>query len=480
MIRMKKTYTDDALREILTASIQNKTVDTRIAETLEQIRQSKSGHRDREKTQNKKRKASYEVSFEKERNSSGRRTYQSKNRPVNRMGKWRKAAYGTGAAAAVILVSLCIFVANPSMAADIPILGNIFLKVQEFFPFGKMPEDETTKLYQEKADQETEGDSVNEGEEVNSVSNGNKEKNADVPTAENAYLYQDSDQGITITFTEYYASNQAVFFGVCIENEEAFPAFATMGDTNYQLIQVNTREEYSFRDAGDTELSNFRNIEGRLTDAHTFVGVMRIDYDSINVDARKYNAAYDEAEAKGEETPTITAETWDQYMELYEVPDNFEMQMKIQRLQGYCKEEIDAENGTRYKVRGEWAFDTVRIQKSNEGAQTIEINEVNEQGIGIERIEISPVELTLHMIQPADYLLYGVVLDKDGRLLTVSSGNAYELAITGHDVSTVTIYVCDYVEYMDEIKGYELESDEKMRSALEEKCLFKKEIDTGR
>ena len=64
--------------------------------------------------------------------------------------------------------------------------------------------------------------------------------------------YQAQSQGITITFTEYYASNQAVFVGVRIENDEEFPEFATMGDGNYQLIQVSTQEEYSFR---DTEIS---------------------------------------------------------------------------------------------------------------------------------------------------------------------------------------------------------------------------------
>lgn len=457
---MKKIYTDDALREILKAPIQNRTVDTRIAETLEQIRRNKSGH--------------------KERNASGRQTYQGKNRPANRPGKWRKAAYGTGTAA-VILVALCIFVANPSMAAEIPILGDIFLKVQEFFPFGKMPEDETTKLYQEKPSQGegTGEDFASKGEGENFVPDGSNENNSDVLTVENGCLYRDSDSGITVTFTEYYASNQAIYFGVCIENEESFPAFATMGETNYQLIQVNTKEQYSFRDTGDTEVSGFRNIEGRLTDAHTFMGVMRIDYDSINVDSRKYSAACDEAEAKGEELPTITEKKRSQYMEIYKVPDTFEIRMKIECLQGYCKE-VDEENGNRYKVRGEWEFDTVGIQKSDKDVKTIEIQEVNAQGIGIERIEISPVELTIHIIEPADHLLYGVVFDRNGRLLTAGSNNAYELAITGHDISTVTVYICDYDEYMDEIKAYDLESDEKLRNVLEEKCLFKKEIDTGR
>ena len=44
---MKKTYSEDDLRDILTVSIQNETVDDRIAKTLESIGQD--AHRDSEK-----------------------------------------------------------------------------------------------------------------------------------------------------------------------------------------------------------------------------------------------------------------------------------------------------------------------------------------------------------------------------------------------------------------------------------------------
>ncbi|MDE6846376.1 MAG: DUF4179 domain-containing protein [Lachnospiraceae bacterium] len=438
---MKKNYSDNDLIKILgTASVQNEVIDIRIRETLESIRQGKAETVGKEEKADRKRTASAR-----------------EKQPHRRKHKARrKIAYGLGTVAAVVFVSVGICVANPSLAANIPILGNIFTKVQEVFPFGKMPEDETKKLYEDKS---VESAADNSGESAQ----------------DEGFIYQDQYNGITITFTEYYASNQAIFFGVCIESEEAFPAFAVMGDTDYQLIQANTKEQYSFR---NTEVGGVRNIEGRLEDAHTFAGIMRVDYDSINIDDSKYEAACREAEEKDEELPAVTEETWDLYMDRYEVPETFEVQIKIESLRGYCREEIDAENGNQYKVSGSWEFSPCRIEKSIADIQTIQVGKVNEQGIGLDMIEISPVELTLHTIEPANRLTFAVALDKEGKKLASGSSNAYELATTGHDISTVTVYICDYNEYMDEIKAYALEDDKKFRNMLEERALFKTVVDT--
>lgn len=441
--QMKNTYSDSELRDILSgASIENSVVDTRIVETFQQIRQRK------------------------------------KRKPA-----WRRIAYGLGTVAAVLLLSFGICAANPSLAVNIPILGNIFAKVQEVFPFGRIPEDETTKLYDEDGNVADSSNSdgrnpymiVGSDSEVSSVPAENKAAGNE-GGSDKDFLYRAESDGITVTFTEYYASNQAIFVGVCIESEEAFPKFAVMGDTNYQLIQAGTNEQYSFR---DTPHSDYRNIEGKLEDAHTFIGIMRMDYDTINVNSSKYEAACDEAEAKGEELPELNAETWDQYMELYEIPEEFEMQLQIKYLRGYCLEKINEESGNSYRVCGNWEFPAMTVRMSDKDVRTIHVNEVNEQGIGVEKIELSPVELTIHIIEPANRLTYAAVLDKDGRMLTESSGNAYELATVGHDVSTVTIYVCDYDEYMDEIKADGVRDDPgKYQSALEERALFKKVIDT--
>ena len=42
--------------------------------------------------------------------------------------------------------------------------------------------------------------------------------------------YQVSDQGYTITLTDYYATNQAIFLGVKMESEEGFPEMSADSD----------------------------------------------------------------------------------------------------------------------------------------------------------------------------------------------------------------------------------------------------------
>lgn len=73
-------------------------------------------------------------------------------------------------------------------AREIPILGTIFAKVADVFPFGNLPEEESSVLYEEE-------DS----------------------------LYQVKDGGITVTLEQEYVSNQALFIGVRIESEEPIP-----------------------------------------------------------------------------------------------------------------------------------------------------------------------------------------------------------------------------------------------------------------
>ena len=53
-------------------------------------------------------------------------------------------------------------------------------------------------------------------------------------------------------------------------------------------------------------------------------------------------------------------------------------------------------------------------------------------------------------------------------------GSSEALPIYGHDISTVTVYICDYVEYMDELKG---KADQPgFKDLLEERAVYKKEV----
>ena len=53
--------------------------------------------------------------------------------------------------------------------------------------------------------------------------------------------YQVSDQGYTITLTDYYATNQAIFLGVKMESEEGFPEMSADSDGKSQIMIATRR-----------------------------------------------------------------------------------------------------------------------------------------------------------------------------------------------------------------------------------------------
>lgn len=401
----------------------------------------------------------------------------------NKVKAWKKVIGGFGAAAAAFILAVVFCAANPSLASEIPVLGSIFNKMQGIFTFGGIPQDEITYL------QEEQDAGVDESESMDSRSSSSigqmmLEQSvgaADIwETSDNTVQsrYQAADQGLTVMLTEYYASNQAVFIGVKVESDEAFPEMVTFAaDPHYQLLQLYTTETYSFRDEADT-VNGFRHLEGRLVDEHTFEGVMRIDYDSIRMDYRKYDAACAEADAKGELDTMMDADVRDDLITEYEVPDSFQMQLQINGFRGYVSTDVQEEED--YRVKGTWFIpDALDIRQSTENSAVIRIDETNAEGIGLEYIELSSVELTLHLIQNGDRLTVAVAFDKDGRRIQNGGTNFHALAIYGHDISVINVYVCDYDEYMDELKGIGLQQgDEVFREVLEERALYKKTIET--
>lgn len=394
---------------------------------------------------------------------------------------------GLSSVAAVLVLTFTFCVMNPVMAMEIPVLGGLFAKVAEFFSFGRLPEEEVTELYtQEDLDMKTQEDL------------GVKTQEA---------LYQKTDNGITISLTEQYASNQAVYVGMCIENEQGFPELQVNQDGS-QYLRIKTLENYSFR---ADEINSYRTIEGKFEDAHTFIGIMRIDYSEIDKDDRKYQEAYRQAQERGEEL-ALTMENYSEYIDQYQIPETFSMELDISKVVGYLanptmpeemngvqgQEEMTDEEWEAYMKSlpdewyqfpnsyenwwqdGTWKYD-LNITKKDSNAKVIQVNETNAQGIGLESLEISSVEMTLNTIEPVGMMTFAVALDANGNKIESGGGNADELAIEGHDISKVFIYICDYDQYMDELKGYGVPGNGNSKSfqeVLEEHALFKTVVST--
>lgn len=269
--------------------------------------------------------------------------------------------------------------------------------------------------------------------------------NAGISSMENStetaepMCYQASDQGYTITLTDYYATNQAIFLGVKIESENGFPEMSSSGDGESEIM-VATLEEYSFR-SGDP-VHGGRPIRGQLVDEHTFLGMLRIDYKSIQTGDQGY---YEE------------------------IPEEMTLQLEIPYFFLYPK------GASKETVHGSWKFPELSVSQSDKGVQVIEINETNAAGFGLEKIEVSPVELTVYDISPEDHLVMTVVLDKEGRKLAYAGNNANELITSGYDISEITVYLYDYEEYM-EIKGLAFKDLTAFRDTLEKNALYEKKI----
>ena len=227
------------------------------------------------------------------------------------------------------------------------------------------------------------------------------------------------------------------------------------------------------------------------------------------MDDRKYQEAVKNADKEGR--PIIDDSTYSQYMEEYEIPETFTMKLDITNVVGdldeplpleeeKSQEELERMNDEEWQAymktlpqewydypnryqnwwqEGDWSYE-LTITKKDSASRVIEVNKTNSAGIGIKSIELSAVEMTLNTIEGGDTI--AVALDADGNKIENGSSNVYELAIAGHDISKVYIYICDWDEYMDEIKGYGVsgnQHDKSFKEVLEERALFKTVVETG-
>ncbi|MDE6942368.1 MAG: hypothetical protein K2P40_15715, partial [Lachnospiraceae bacterium] len=386
-----------------------------------------------------------------------------------------------------LMVTFCVM--NPVLASGIPVLGGIFSRIADIFSFGQLPGEDTVVLYQEGGDASKDGEAS--GEE----------------SVRDTTVYQKTSGDITITLTEEYATNQAVYIGVNVRNAQAFPEMALFTDGT-QCLSMKTVEQYSFR--SDT-IQSLRLIEGKFVDAQTFEGILRIDYSEINKDERKYIQAYEEAIAAGEEL-LLTGENYAQYVDEYEIPETFTMKLDISNIVGdlaqplpfpsegqKSEEELENMSDEEWQAymktlpqecfdypnqyenwwqEGSWTYDLTITQKDS-ASRVIEVNQTNGAGIGVRSIKLSAVEMTLDTTESEDTI--AVALDANGNKIE-GGYSSNTLAIAGHDISKVYIYICDYDAYMDEIKGYGIPGNDLGRSfqeVLEERALFKTVVETG-
>ena len=174
-------------------------------------------------------------------------------------------------------------------------------------------------------------------------------------------------------------------------------------------------------------------------------------------------------------TPDIPQDLWDEYNQkmaehgistddadyesLTEEQKNLEHQFFTEMWNEYYERYPEANEGdNRYNswtLKGDWKFN-VDVEKNTSDTVEKDVNVVDENGDGVLSITKTPFEITMKMQDP-ETKYFAVMLDANGDIMPyggVANSNADTYAIQDRDVSTVYIYLCDYYEYMDELKGY--------------------------
>lgn len=316
-----------------------------------------------------------------------------------------------------------------------------------------------------------------------------------------------------MTLSELYCNDQALYMTLELTSEKAFPVseIFTDSENNQPNIGFLTSEKYSFNDKSQDQLYY---LEGKFVDDYTYAGIIRIDYKQaskvVSDEAlQEYNTAYQAAEAEGRDPMKEDIQLDVQNLD---VPDNFKLNLDIQKIiaykanpdvwdSGYTGDELEAMSDEEWKNvmkqqpadwnqfpndheniwwDGSWNFDLdINVDRSR--TKMIEINTENENGVGIASVEITPFELKVNQLNEGSTKTadtFPVVLDANGKMLPYgNSGYVTDYAVRGVDISKIDIYLCDYIEYMDEIKGHKTEDN--FKQILDEKAVYHTTVETG-
>lgn len=409
-----------------------------------------------------------------------------------------------GGMAAVLAAGFIVCVANPVMAKELPVVGGLFAQLQDKVSFFGNFADKATPLVDPVSEEAADATDVNVSER----------------------LYTVKENGLEISFSEVYANDQAVYLTMTAKNDEPFPDTMMMQETDKPIISLTSDYSYSF-----LEEVNGMNIvypEGVFTDENTYACIIRLDLAEAAQDYSEYEKQYEimcqnvmdemgitdedmDEEEKEEEYAVLgqyidevsaRAGALDVYKKTINIPEKFSLHLDISQLvgtkaepqtwdSGYTEEELVAMSEEEfnevmnkqpadtfgypnkyenYWYDGNWSFD-IPVTIDNTQTITQEINETNEAGIGLKSVIKTPYELTVNELytEGSDSDCFMVALDANGNKLPYndSNSNCNNFAIQDRDISTVDIYILDYVQYMDELKGEEKYNNNENKSVEE-------------
>ena len=547
----KNNRNDNAIEEIMQAEFPlPKHAEDAKNEAFSRIREMAAASGNAENTANmvqrlqeKSTEKSTKKSTEKSTGSSGK-----KSSGVEKSHKKFKAVYKTAlglTAAAAVFSAVCI--TNPAFAENVPLVGNVFKQLGnslgfygDYSKYAKQLTDSTEDALSADADGSQEGSSNSQNvqaEDQNTTENHNADKTKDDQS------YSKTVDGTTVTLSEVYCNELAMYLSMTIHTEDKFPDTFIRPDGKPDIqLSENSTVKYDYMD-GKSNLFN-AYLDGKMLDDNTYAGVLRIPVEDMTVDDAGWTKFYEVRNAffkeKGidvdsedfsfdklvqvlgmdeysdEKLPQVGGPAISDYVKDIKVPDRFTMELDLKDIVGALPENQDTtpdipqdlrdeynqkmeehgistddadyeslteeqkdlehqfftemwneyferypeanEGNNRYNswtLKGDWKFN-VDVEKNTSDTVKKDVNVVDENGDGVLSITKTPFEITMKMQDPETKYV-AVMLDANGDILPdggVANGNAGTYAIQDRDISTVYIYLCDYYEYMDELKGY--------------------------
>ena len=542
----KNNRNDNAIEEIMQAEFPlPKQAEDAKNTAFARIREMAAASGNAENTENMVRRLSEKStkkSTEKSTGSSGK-----KSSGTVKSHKKFKAVYKTAlglTAAAAVFSAVCI--TNPAFAENIPLVGNVFKQLGnslgfygDYSKYAKQLTDSTEDARSADADGSQEGSNNSQNvqaEDQNTTENDNSDKTKDNES------YSKTVDGTTVTLSEVYCNELAMYLSMTIHTEDKFPDTFIRFDGKPDIkLSENSTVKYDYMD-GKSNLFN-AYLDGKMLDDNTYAGVLRIPVEDMTVDDAGWTKFYEVRNAffkeKGidvdsedfsfdklaqvlgmdeysdENLPQVGGPAISDYVKDIKVPDRFAMELDLKDIVGTLPDDQDttpdipqdlrdeynqkmAEHGistddadyeslteeqknleyqfftemwneyferypeaiegnNRYNswtLKGDWKFN-VDVEKNTSDTVKKDVNVVDENGDGVLSITKTPFEITMKMQDPeAKY--FAVMLDANGDIMPYggvsNSNNTY--AIQDRDISTVYIYLCDYYEYMDELKGY--------------------------
>ncbi len=479
-------------------------------------------------------------------------SYRKKSAGAAKTHRKFKAVYKTAlglTAATAVFSAVCI--TNPAFAENIPLVGNVFEQIGNSLGF--------YGDYSQYAKQLT--DDTGDAKYPDSEGNENISKDAKTDQGENQDIadktagtttdnesYCKTVNGTTVTLSEVYCNELAMYLSMTIHTEEKFPDTFISSDGKPSIrFSWDSTVKYAYMD----KPSNIHNayLDGKMLDDNTYAGVLRIPVEDMTVDDAGWEKFYEVRNAffkeKGidvdsekfsfdnlaqvlgmeeysdEKLPEVGGPAISDYVKDIKVPDKFSMNLDLKDISGTLPDDQDTtpdipqdlwdeynqkmeEHGistddadyeglteeqkelehqffnemwneyyerypeaakgdnsyNSWTLKGDWKF-SVDVEKNTSDTVEKDVNVVDENGDGVISVTKTPFEITMKLQDPETKYV-AVMLDANGDIMPyggVANSDADTYAIQDRDVSTVYIYLCDYYEYMDELKGYYYSDD---------------------